>query len=93
MDIERNGEIRPPQNTIWKRALYMLLFAFLLNLAKFVTFVVVIVQFVLVLVNGVPNAQLLALGQGLSTYTYQVMRFLTFNSETHPYPLSDWPVE
>jgi len=92
MDIERNGEIMP-QNTIWKRALYMLLFAFLLNLAKFVTFVVVIVQFVLVLVNGVPNAQLLALGQGLSTYTYQVMRFLTFNSETHPYPLSDWPVE
>ncbi len=93
MNTAGDGEIMQPQNTLWKRALYMLLFAFLLNMAKFAVFTVVIVQFVLVLVSGAPNAQLLVLGQSLSTYTYQVTRFLTFNSEIHPYPLSDWPVE
>ena len=93
MNTENDGQIAPPDNTIWKRALYMLLFAFLLNVAKFVTFMVVVVQFCLVLVSGSPNAQLLVLGQGLSMYTYQIMQFLTFNSEMHPYPLSEWPEE
>ena len=76
---------------IWRRGLYMLLFAFLLGVAKFVLFTMVLLQFLLVLLAGSPNAQLLVFGQSLSTYIYQVMLFLTFNSEDHPYPFSDWP--
>jgi len=79
--------------TIWQRGLYMLLFAFLLGVAKFVVFAVVVLQFLFVLFNGAPNAQLLALGQSLSSYIYQIILFLTFNSEAHPYPLSDWPTQ
>lgn len=82
--------IKPPSG-IFQRAIYMLLFAFLLGVAKFVIFSVVIVQFLLVLLTGTTNAQLLLFGQGLSRYSYQIMLFLTFNSEVHPYPLSDWP--
>jgi len=79
--------------TIWQRGLYMLLFAFLLGVAKFVVFTVVILQFLFVLFTGAPNAQLLVLGQSLSTYIYQIILFLTFNSEEHPYPFSDWPTQ
>jgi len=69
----------------------MLLFAFLIGVAKFITFSVVVLQFFLILVNGTSNDQLLAFGKSLSIYTYQIMLFLTFNSETQPYPFSEWP--
>lgn len=82
--------IKPPSG-IFQRAIYMLLFAFLLGVAKFVIFTVVIVQFLLVVVTGSVNSQLLRFGQSLSMYNYQILLFLTFNSETHPFPLSDWP--
>ena len=90
MNIESNGVVKQ-RDMIWKRGLYMLLFAFLIGVAKFVTFSVVVLQFFLVLVNGAPNNQLLAFGMSLSSYTYQIMLFLTFNSETQPYPFSEWP--
>lgn len=84
-------EVSCNTGTIWKRGLYMLLFAFLIGVAKFVTFSVVVLQFFLVLINGAPNSQLLTFGISLSRYTYQIMLFLTFNSETQPYPFSEWP--
>jgi hypothetical protein len=32
------------------------------------------------------------LGQALATYTYQIIRYLTFNTEERPFPFdSDWP--
>jgi hypothetical protein len=69
----------------------MLLFAFCLWLAKFVAFAVIVLQFVLVAFTRSTNPKLLAFGQSLSSYQYQLMLFLTFNSEIHPYPMSDWP--
>lgn len=69
----------------------MLIFVFCLGVAKFVAFVVIVFQFFSVLFTGTPNPKLRAFGQSLSTYIYQGMLFLTFNSETHPYPMSEWP--
>jgi len=53
--------------------------------------VVVVFQFLVVLFTGKKNDKVLELGAQLSTYIYQIYRFLTFNSEEHPFPLSDWP--
>ncbi len=86
-----SSEVSCNRGTIWRRGLYMLLFAFLIGVVKFVTFSVVALQFFLVLMTGAPNNQLLAFGKSLSRYTYQVMLFLTFNSEIQPYPFSEWP--
>jgi len=90
---EETNEISNSSGTVWKRGLYILLFAFLLGVAKFVTFVVVMLQLILMVLNNTPNTQLLVFGQSLSTYTYQMMLFLTFNSEVQPYPFSEWPSE
>jgi len=84
-------ENKANERTIWNRALFMLIFVFCLGLAKFVAFVVIVFQFLSVLFTGAPNPKLLSFGQSLSTYIYQGMLFLTFNSETHPYPMADWP--
>jgi len=77
--------------SVWLRGLYMLVFMFFLGVAKFVALVVVVFQFLTVLLTAVTNKKLVRFGKSLSTYNYQVMIFLTYNSEEHPFPFGDWP--
>lgn len=75
----------------WKRGLYMLLYIFFSRIAEVVLGVVILFQFLLKLFTGETNDRLLKLGQGISTYVYQVFQFLTFNTEYLPYPFGAWP--
>ena len=75
----------------WLRGLYMLLFLIFYSVAKVTVFAIIAFQFVLSLLTGKTNEKLVVLGQSLSTYLYQILMFLTFNREQHPYPFSDWP--
>ena len=77
--------------SVWLRGLFMLLFIFLMGIAKFVTLVVVVLQFLQVLFTGKVNVYLLQFGKSLSVYQYQIMLFLTYNSETQPFPMDNWP--
>ena len=79
------------QKSSWIRGLYMLLFMFLAGIADFILCGVIIFQFINKLITGQTNERLLKLGQSIATYVYQIVRFLTFNSEYHPYPLGAWP--
>jgi len=81
----------PEKRSIWWRALYMVLFTIFYSVAEVVLVAVVLFQFIALLVFKNPNARLLTFGQSLSTYVYQILSFLTFNSEIHPYPFSRWP--
>jgi hypothetical protein len=75
----------------WKRGLYMLLFSFLSRIAEVVLFGVVVLQFILKLLTDNTNERLCKLGQGISTYLYQIFQYLSFNSEYQPYPFGAWP--
>jgi hypothetical protein len=79
------------ESSIWKRALYMLLFALFYSVAEMVLFAVVIFQFLFKLITGETNKRLLDFGQSLATYFYQILQFLNFNTEHHPYPFAEWP--
>lgn len=74
----------------WKRGLWMLFFLICLYVAGFVFAAVVIFQFLLKLVTGRTNKRLLDLGQGLSTYIYRILEYLSFNSDQNPFPFADW---
>jgi hypothetical protein len=78
--------------SVWLRGLYMLIFMFFLGVVKVVAFIVIVFQFLTVLFTADTNKKLLRFGQSLSTYQYQIMLFLTYNSEEHPFPMGDWPV-
>ena len=71
----------------WTRLAYMVLFSLLLMAARLVVTLVVIVQFLLVLLAGRDNENLRNLGQGLGKWIYQTVMFLTFNTESKPFPL------
>ena len=86
-DIKENLK----QQATWIRGLYMLLFCVFYSIAEVVLFAVVIFQFLLKLFTGETNLRLLKLGQSLATYIYQIIQFLTFNSDYLPYPFAEWP--
>jgi len=89
--MEKDIKDNLTRQSSWMRALYMVLFAIFYSIAEIVIVVVVVFQFFALLIMGKTNARLLKLGQSLSTYIYQVMLYLTFNSEYHPYPFGAWP--
>lgn len=86
-DIKHNLK----NQSTWKRGLYMLMFTIFSRIAEVVLFAIVIFQFIFKLLTGDTNERLRKLGQGTSTYIYQVFQFLNFNSDYQPYPFGAWP--
>lgn len=88
-----NNEVKDnlKSQSTWIRGLYMLLYIVFSRVAELVLGLVILFQFLLKLFTGETNERLLKLGQGISTYVYQVFQFLSFNSEYHPYPFGAWP--
>lgn len=81
----------PEKRSIWLRAFLMILMVLAFHLAVTVLGVLVVVQFVLALVTGSPNARLCRFGQSMGQYLRQIAEFETFASEDAPFPFSDWP--
>ena len=95
LDGGRNGnslEQNVKSKATWMRFFFIVVFAFLYAISRVVLFAVVVLQFFWLLFNGVINEALRALGQSLATYTYQIVRFLTFNTNVRPFPFdTPWP--
>jgi len=86
--IEENIKSR----ATWTRLLYMVICCFLISLASFVGTFVVVLGFFWVLFSGEANRQIQQVGQSLAAYLYEIIRYLTFNTEDRPFPLgNDWP--
>ena len=84
--IKENIRSRPT----WTRGLYMLLFTIIYGLAEIVLTAVVVFQFLYVLITGKAIQNLLLFGQGLSTFVYDIMLYLTYNTEEKPFPFGTW---
>ncbi len=86
--LEENVKSR----STWLRLLFLLVFGALYFLSRFVVAAVVVLQFFWLLFSGEVNPRLTAAGQSLATYTYQLVRYLTFASDVRPFPVDeDWP--
>ena len=75
----------------WLRGLFILLFAFLLVVARVVTGAVVVIQFLFTVFTGRTNENLQYFGAGLAKFIFQALMYLTYNSDSKPFPFSPWP--
>ena len=75
----------------WLRFLFMVLFGVILCIISYVIVAVVLLQFLWGLITGQGNDRLRDFGSCLSQYIYQILRFLTYNTEDKPFPFADWP--
>jgi len=89
MDEELKENIK--QQSTWLRGLYMIMFSIFYSVAELILFAIVIFQFLLVLFTGETNPRLKKLGQSIATYIYQIIQYITFNSNYHAYPFGAWP--
>ncbi|WP_411727577.1 DUF4389 domain-containing protein [Methyloglobulus sp.] len=88
MDEQINENLK--KISTWKRIFFMLIFAAIGGLVRMLVWAVILLQIASVLFTGNPNGNVLKFGRSLSLYTYHILTFLTFNTETLPYPFAEW---
>jgi hypothetical protein len=89
--MNENSDAPTNKRNIWVRGLFMLLMAFAFQVSGTVMCIVTVVQFVMMLLNGTPNARMVSFGRSLGRYFQIIVNFLTFATEKIPFPFSDWP--
>lgn len=75
---------------IWKRFFLMLVFAAIASLVRLLIWAVTFFQVVFVLLTGSANQNIISFGRSLSVYTYHIMLYLTFSTESIPFPFTPW---
>ena len=79
--------------SMWQRLLYMLLFVVAYSVVETILTAIVIIQILFRLFRGETNGRLLSFSAQATRYIYDVLQYLTFNSEEKPFPFSDWPTD
>ena len=93
-DHEKNSALEDnlKSRDTWLRLVFMVIYWVIIGLASLVGCVAVVLGFIWVLVTGEPNRQLQLVGQSLAAYVYEIVRYLTFNTDDKPFPFGgDWP--
>ena len=75
----------------WLRGLFIIIFAVIYSIAEVLLTAVVVFQFLATLFTGETNARLRLFGLSLATFIYQIISFVTFNSDEKPFPFGPWP--
>ena len=83
--IEENIRSR----STWLRLLFMIAFYAIGTVTTAVLSVVVVLGFLWVLFTGEKNDQLQQAGQVIAAYLYEIVRYLTFNTEDKPFPFGN----
>jgi small-conductance mechanosensitive channel len=86
--IEENLKSR----TTWLRLLFMAIYGLVISLVAMVGTVIVVIGFFWVLFTGEVNRELRQIGQAIASYMYDIIRYLTFNTNDKPFPFGGtWP--
>jgi hypothetical protein len=86
-----NALVTVEPRKLWLRALKMLLMCMAYQLATWVLVAVALVQLVFAIFTDVPNPRLQCFGRSVGRYLAQIAAFVSFATETLPFPFSDWP--
>ncbi len=78
-------------DAFWLRTLFIILFSVVYRILDVVVLFIVVVQWGFTLVTGQVNPALDQFSGSLSTYIAQIVRYISGNSETKPFPFTDWP--
>lgn len=88
---DKTTKERLKDESFWLRLPFMLFLFIAWRLTELILMVIILVQVVFRLFKGQPQLKLLAFSSQLTCYSYQLLRYLTFNTEVKPFPFADWP--
>ena len=76
---------------VWRRLIYIALFAIAFNIVEIILWALLAVQFLAQLFSGKPIERATVFGQNLASFAYQIICFLTFRTDETPWPFTPWP--
>ena len=76
---------------VWIRGLFILVFGVLFYVLFWIISLLVLFQFVTKVITSKLNEQLMQFSNGLTQYAFQILNYMTFQSEERPSPFSPWP--
>lgn len=77
----------------WLRVVFMLIFCVIMYIVSWLILLSALFQFVWNLFADTTNEPLKNFTKSLNSYFYQIINFLTFNTEVKPFPFEHWPRE
>jgi len=86
-DIKKSLE----SDAFWLKTLFIILFSIIYRILDVVVLLLVIVQWGFNLTTGQANPALSEFSDGLARYIAQIVRYITANNNTKPFPFTDWP--
>jgi len=75
----------------WLRGLFIIIFGVIFYFLIGIIWLLVIFQFITKVITGKLNDQLEKFSSGLTQYALQILDYVTFQSETRPFPFSPYP--
>ncbi|MDX1694648.1 MAG: DUF4389 domain-containing protein [Ketobacteraceae bacterium] len=84
-------ESETDEDPILLRLVYAILFYFVYAMSRFLIGVVAIVQFLHILLTEEYQEDLLRFSRSLTRYVSQIVGYMTWVSNTKPFPFTDWP--
>ena len=75
----------------WLRGAYILLFALIYSVAEILFWLIVVFQFGALLLTGSTNERAQYFSKSLCSYLYEILQYLSFNTESRPFPFGEWP--
>lgn len=91
--MQESAQTNVKDKSTWMRLIYIVIFAIAFNIAELLIAIITVVQFFSVLFTKAPNTRLKQFGGDLGVYIRDVVRFLTYQTDQMPYPVSDWQHE
>lgn len=77
----------------WMRGFFVLFFIIVDSIVRMVIHAISLFQFIYCLLTGKVNSKIYDLSEGLSQYVFQMLRYITYCSDTKPYPFGEWPTQ
>ena len=75
----------------WLRGLFIIIYGIIFYVLFWIIWLVVIFQFIMKVITAGLNENVMDFSSGLTRYAYQILRYVTFQSEERPWPFSPWP--
>ncbi len=86
-------EDKIPRGKIGMRLILTILCLIILHVVQFVIQVLSLVQYIILFITRVHSEPLRRFSNQAATYAYRLMRYVTLNENTRPFPFTEFPKE
>jgi hypothetical protein len=92
-DSDKTGDVKANVKNVdtWIRGLFIIIYGVIFYFLVLIIWLVVIFQFIMKVITANLNPNVMNFSGGLTRYAFQILEYVTFQSEERPWPFGPWP--